>query len=87
MKNSPVAEQSHEHAGALTLGHLRADFNEQRLNVSPVDIGQDWPSKYKLEGAPMLSLHLADGIKKWCHFSSAGNTTPTTHGLLVWVCD
>ena len=58
MKHPPITKQSHQHTRSFPLSDLRAQLDEQRLNVGPANIRRHWPVEYLLKGVLVLSPHV-----------------------------
>ncbi len=57
MKHPYFFKQDHSYATALSLAYLGAQFYEQALDVSPLDIPTRRPGDDHLESALVLPLH------------------------------
>ena len=57
MKHSDFSKQTHTNAGTFPLAHLRAEFDKQRFDVGPVDVGGSGSGKYPFECFLVFAFH------------------------------
>jgi len=57
MENPDLSEKHHGDPAALALTDVCPKLNEQRLNITPLDIGTYWMGKDGLQGSLVLSSH------------------------------
>ena len=58
MEDPNLSEKHHGDPASLSLTDLRPKLNEERLNITPLDIEPYWMGKDGLQGSLMLSSHV-----------------------------
>ena len=63
MKHPNFGEQGHGDSASFPLANLGTHFDEQRFDVSPLNVPTRWVSEDQFERAQVPSLHV-----RWYHF-------------------
>ena len=58
MKNPSFAKQTNTNTGTFSLTQLRAKFDKQRFDVSPINIAAGWSGKYQFQCFLMFAFHM-----------------------------
>ena len=63
MEDPNLPEQHYSDPAALALTDFSPKFNEERLSITPLDIGTDWMRKDGIQGFAVLSSHRQNGTR------------------------
>lgn len=63
VKYPSFVKKSDKYPGAFAFADGRAQFNEQRFNILPLDVATDWAVKYQIQSALVLTFYDYDTIK------------------------
>jgi hypothetical protein len=57
VENTHLPKQKYRDPTSSSLLNFGTKFNEQSLNITPLDIGARWPSKNQVNNALVFALH------------------------------